>query len=193
MTKEEFIKLYWRQYKILEKNIIETDDYVSIDSKNYSTFSAHYVKIFLTECSEIDSLAEQMRLLIKSRYPDAEINVKDKSIIKKISAVKFEYKDLDKMSIFTKELYGGLKNIPFVKFSEDSSDSWWQDYNHVKHNRSELMPGTDKYYYERANLKNCLIALSGLYLLCILMYELLDGDIEVLESNLFESGYKMYS
>ena len=126
MTKEEFIKLYWRQYKILEKNIIETDDYVSIDSKNYSTFSAHYVKIFLTECSEIDSLAEQMRLLIKSKYPDAEINVKDISILKKISAVKYVYQNLDKMSIFTKYLYGGIKNIPFVKFSEESSDSWWQ-------------------------------------------------------------------
>ena len=35
----EFIKIYWLQYKLLEKRMIELSDYVSIDKKNYSTFS----------------------------------------------------------------------------------------------------------------------------------------------------------
>lgn len=193
MMKKEFIKLYWRQYQMLEKNIIETDDYVSLDANNYGTFSAQYLKIFLTECSEIDSLAEQMRILIKEKNPDNDINSKDISILKKIAAVKVAFERLDRMTIVTKHPFEGIRNTPFAKFDEDSSDSWWQDYNHVKHNRSELISGSNKYYYEKANLKNCLIALSALYLLCILMYELLDGDVKDLETNLFELGYRFFN
>jgi hypothetical protein len=51
----EFIKIYWLQYKLLEKRMIELSDYVSIDKKNYSTFSNQFIFLFLTICSEIDS------------------------------------------------------------------------------------------------------------------------------------------
>lgn len=40
-----------------------------------------------------------MRLLIRRKYPEIEINVKDISIIKKISAIKTVYQDLDKMLV----------------------------------------------------------------------------------------------
>lgn len=192
MTKDEFLKLYWRQYQMIERDVIETNDYVTIDVKNYGTFSAQYVKILLNVCSEIDSLLVQMRQLIAQKYPACDIDVKDISILKKIEAVKVEYVDLNKMTVITKRPYDVIKVLPFVKFDEKSSDVWWQDYNKVKHQRDELIPGSNKYYYEKANLKNCISALSAFYLLCVLMYELLDGDIQELESNLFETGYRIF-
>lgn len=39
MNREQFIKLYWRQYLSIEKDFLKTEEYVSIDKKNYSTFS----------------------------------------------------------------------------------------------------------------------------------------------------------
>lgn len=58
MTKNEFIKVYWRQYLLLEKEFLNTSDYVSIDQENYSTFSNQYLKLLLAVCSEMDSIAE---------------------------------------------------------------------------------------------------------------------------------------
>ena len=46
MNKDEFYKLYWRQYQLLEKEVLDTDAYVTIDGKNSATFSAQYVKLF---------------------------------------------------------------------------------------------------------------------------------------------------
>ena len=77
--------------------------------------------------------------------------------MKKIAAVKVAYEKLDKMTIVTQYPYEGIKIVPFAKFDVDGADSWWQDYNHVKHNRSELISGSNKYYYEKANLHDCIV------------------------------------
>ena len=58
MVRDIFFKVYWRQYKLLEHELIKTDDYVWIDRDNYDTFSNQYMKLLLTICSEMDSIAE---------------------------------------------------------------------------------------------------------------------------------------
>ncbi len=60
MNRDEFLKVYWKQYRLLERDLIQTDDYVSIDKDNYTTFSSQYTKLLLTTCSEMDSIAEQL-------------------------------------------------------------------------------------------------------------------------------------
>ena len=189
MNKEEFYKLYWRQYQLLEKELLDTDDYVTINNKNSAAFSAQYVKLFLNLCSEIDTLADQLRKMIKERYEDLDINTKEQTILKKIAAVKIEFEKLGEMYVITKEQYDSWKNIPFLKFDDDSSDSWWRDYNLVKHYRNEMMEGSNKYNYEKANLKNTLKALSAFYLLCCLTNKFLDENATDLKSEIFETGY----
>ena len=173
MNKDEFYKLYWRQYQLLEKEVLDTDAYVTIDNKNSAAFSAQYVKLFLNLCSEIDTLAEQLREMI----------------LKRIAAVKIEFEKLGEMYVITKAQYDSWKNIPFLKFDDTSSDSWWRDYNLVKHCRNEMMEGSNKYNYEKANLKNTLKALSAFYLLCCLTNQFLDENAPDLKSEIFETGY----
>ena len=48
MNRDEFLKVYWKQYRLLERDLIQTDDYVSIDKDNYTTFSSQYTKLLLT-------------------------------------------------------------------------------------------------------------------------------------------------
>lgn len=42
---KEFIRVYWLQYKLLEKRMIELSDYVAVTPKNYATFSNHFFNI----------------------------------------------------------------------------------------------------------------------------------------------------
>lgn len=189
MNKDEFYKLYWRQYQFLEKEVLNTDAYVTIDNKNSAAFSAQYVKLFLNLCSEIDTLAEQLREMIAERHEDCDIDTKGPTILKKIAAVKIEFEKLGEMYVITKAEYDSWKNIPFLKFDDTSSDSWWRDYNLVKHCRNEMMEGSNKYNYEKANLKNTLKALSAFYLLCCLTNQFLDENAPDLKSEIFETGY----
>ena len=47
ITSQEFIRLYWGNYILLEKEFIKTIEYVSIDEENYATYSKAYAKLLL--------------------------------------------------------------------------------------------------------------------------------------------------
>ena len=49
---KEFIRVYWLQYKLLEKRMIELSDYVAVTPQNYATFSSHFFK-YINSASEI--------------------------------------------------------------------------------------------------------------------------------------------
>ena len=42
MTPQSFSKIFWKQYLLLEKDFLETDEFVSIDKSNFKTFSSRY-------------------------------------------------------------------------------------------------------------------------------------------------------
>ena len=45
---DSFKKVYICDFKILEDELLGTDKYVSIDKKNYKTFSSKYMQLFLS-------------------------------------------------------------------------------------------------------------------------------------------------
>lgn len=59
MLYSSFEKYYVVDFNALEEEFLGTDKYVSIDKKNYKTFSSKYMQLFLSICSGIDSLAEE--------------------------------------------------------------------------------------------------------------------------------------
>jgi hypothetical protein len=42
MTPQSFSKIFWKQYLLLEKDFLETDEFVTIDKSNFKTFSNRY-------------------------------------------------------------------------------------------------------------------------------------------------------
>mgnify|MGYP003300794966 CR=1 FL=1 len=64
MNKDDFIRVYCAQYKILEKQMISLSEYIAIDKSNYSTFSLQLNTLFISICSEIDSLSGEFCKLI---------------------------------------------------------------------------------------------------------------------------------
>ncbi|MBD5466674.1 MAG: hypothetical protein HDR21_00805 [Lachnospiraceae bacterium] len=181
MNREEFMKLYWKQYQLLERDLIETDEYVSIDKGNYDTFSNQYMKLLLTICSEMDSIAEFLCGSIDDKIP---FGIKNK-----LDVLAEKYPNLKKYRVNTKYPYD-IKNItPMDKFHDSISD-WWQAYNDVKHRRMETNDA-GRYNYTKANLKSVLYALAALYILNCNVYDSLEDNgkprTEVLISALFEA------
>lgn len=60
MNELESLKIYWQQYVILKKRMINLSDYIAIHPKNFATFSNQFISMYLTICSEIDSVAEEL-------------------------------------------------------------------------------------------------------------------------------------
>lgn len=78
MNKEEILKLYYSQYQLLEKRLIELSEYVTIHPSNYSTFSQQFISIFLSICSEIDSLLDEFCKIILQNDKNKTSGIIDK-------------------------------------------------------------------------------------------------------------------
>ena len=100
MTREQFIKLYWRRYLSIEKDFLKTNEYVSIDKKNYATFSDAYSKLFLTICAELDSLSVEFSKMIKEDYVE-ESAIKANNILKRMDFITTAYPSLTTYKVKT--------------------------------------------------------------------------------------------
>lgn len=171
MKHSEFLKLYWKQYISLERDLINMSDYVDIDSKNYGCFSNNFAKIFMMACSELDSLAEVFASIVKKdRSENGKMPI---TFPQKINMLLYEYPNLSNKRVSTRKSVCNLNFVPFSNFKENEAGDWWKDYNLVKHNRTESK-SEGKYNYEKANLKNTMMSLAALFLLCCLISEYID-------------------
>lgn len=171
MNREEFCKLHWSYYLALEKDFLATERYVSFDlgdnyldaSKtandygNSNVFSNEFIKQYQAICSEVDVVL--------------------KSICKELGNA-----SVGKMPLYTELVLGHWKELPNQKVrmkaielqplgnwkvNPYNSPEWWKEYNSVKHDRLGNL--------KRANLKNVVNALAGLYTLELYLVKLI-GD-----------------
>lgn len=179
MTPQQFSKIFWKQYLLLEKDFLETDEYVTISKGNFDTFSHRFTYLFLNICSELDSIAEEYCKVVD---PKAKVN----NIIKKVEVILNNDQSIKDQKRETKYPYERIHLVPFAKFNSEGAADWWKSYNLVKHFRADV-PEKGVPNYQRANLKNVIQALAALHILCKNLYKKLDGSKEDLEeSKLFE-------
>ena len=182
MNKEDFIRFFWRQYNLCEKDLINTADYVTICKQNYSSFSNRYQQIFFGICSELDAISNEI-------YGEEKL----KNFPSRMSAIFEKCPDIRNKRVTTRFPYETINLVPFANFSKDDigndkSASWWQHYNDLKHNRVENN-GSGRFNYQNANLENTLSALAALYILNLEMAKkccLEEEETErLMKSNLF--------
>ena len=182
MENTQVLKIYFSQYKLLEEKMIEVSEYVAIEPQNYSTFSSQFISLFISICSEIDSLAGE---ICRSAL-DMDINF---GIINKIDVITQKYTNLKNIRVETIFPFEEISIVPFTKF-EANSTSWWTDYNRVKHNRAEIDNTSGRPNYTKANLKNTLYAMAAFYILLItLSKELECSDKLTIQSRLFNQPH----
>lgn len=56
MTFDEYRTNYWRMFLVLEKELVETLDYVELNTNNYATTSIVFSKLLLSIGAEIDNV-----------------------------------------------------------------------------------------------------------------------------------------
>ena len=168
-----FKKRYVSEFKLCERELLDTNCYVTIDRKNFNTFSLKYRQLYLSICSSIDSLAEELCVMLDC---DNHVEKPEKrtNIISRYLKIEKEFCNNIKNYAVKITLDGDDISVsPFIKFSEKSKrKDWWSYHNDDKHNSSAEVSGTNgnMLNYEFANLKNVLHALSAYYVLISLMY-----------------------
>lgn len=171
MDKHKFLQLYWKNYISIEKEFVQTLNYVALDEENYNVFSSAYIKILLQIGSEIDIVTKSFCIF------------HDKSLkLKNINDYRCEIMKRETDFGNTKVIVLQGNDICPIKpwevwndnncIGKDINPNWWKVYNKVKHNRTDsgTIEDVDKDYYKFANLKYTLFALAGLYQLLIYYY-----------------------
>lgn len=171
MNIHDFLNLYWKNYISIEKEFVQTLNYVSMDIENYNTFSSAYIKILLQIGSEIDVIAKSFCESHNKSLEFKNINDYRSEIMKResdFSNVKVKIlQSKDALFIRPWEAWGVIDGDGKTK-----NPNWWTVYNKVKHNRNEIgdIDGVKKEYYRFANLNYILHSLAGLFQLLIYYY-----------------------
>ncbi len=147
MLRDEFVKIYWRYYLVLEEHFHKIEKYVEFTEDNYSTYSMEFISCLMEIGSEIDGVMKNICGFSATAR---------KTINDYISDILEKYPDIREKEVLVRNMV----ILPFQGWSiEEPAKSleWWQAYNNVKHGRSEN--------YQQANLKNVIHALAALFLL----------------------------
>ena len=188
MNRDDFCRLHWSYYLVLEKDFLDTERYISFDfGDNYlydshtihdygnsGAFSNEFVKQYQAICSEVDVV---LKTICKELSGITENNMPAYTdlVLKK-------WKTLSEQKV----RMNTIKLQPFKNWKPSlsySAPDWWTPYNRVKHERLEN--------FRKANLKNVMNALAGLYILESYLVKYI-GDRDKTEdvpndiSNLFE-------
>ena len=127
MSREEFIKTYWRYYLILEQRVQKIEKYVEFVEDNRKTYSVEFIGCLMEIGSEIDVVMKNI-----CGFPE-----NDRKTIKEYAPLILEkYGEIKEQEVRIR----GMVIKPFEKWSIDEpakSLKWWNAYNLVKHGRSE--------------------------------------------------------
>ena len=180
MNREEFCRLHWSYYLVLEKDFLVAERYVSFDfGDNYlynshevsdygnsNTFSNEFVKQYQAICSEID-------VILKSICKELEENNTADSMPNYTELILQHWSNISNQKV----RMNVVELQPFVNWKANptyNSPDWWKPYNCVKHERLEN--------FRKANLKNVTNALAGLYILELYFVKFIgdrDSDMDV--------------
>jgi len=144
--------LHWNFFLALEDDLETLSKYIDF-SANDEVYSIEIARLFLNTCSEVDVILKQLCKAIDQNSTAGSIN----HYYNEISAA---LPNLVPFKVTIPRL--GLTLTPWIDWSNDHPPFWWKDHNKVKHHRHEN--------FSKANLKNCLNAVAGLYVAVLYLY-----------------------
>lgn len=145
----------WRYFLSLERDLIETANFVEPSPANALAFSFVFVKLILLVGSEVDVVA---KMLCSDINPTAA----SKNIVDYRTMLTAEFPGIQKIEI-TVPRYG-MTLRPWATWEPSIAKSpiWWTAYNDVKHERHANLPA--------ANQDNVFHAFSGLLAMLLYLY-----------------------
>jgi len=146
--------LHWNYFLALESDTEKLSRYVEFTTGNFSTYSLEMAHLLLAAASEVDVIAK-----ILCKKVDSSQNAD--SIGKYREVLKPSFSKIQNMRVLIPRY--GLELCPWSNWNNDENPEWWTAYNKVKHHRST--------HYQRANLRNTLNAVAGLFVMLLFLYK----------------------
>lgn len=162
MTLREFEKEYWKYYLILEADFLATERYLTIHPKNVKAFSVEYIKQIDSICSEVDVLLKQYCKQINATSTADNIS----KYAAELLSVKTDF-----TTRTIKQKNGNVEIFqPWLNWAPGSRPKWWENYNAIKHHRTELNDVGEP-NYTLANQETIMNALAALFQTAMYLYK----------------------
>jgi hypothetical protein len=142
--------IHWDYYVALESDIHAVARYIEFDESNFDTHSIELAHLLLAASSEVDVVLREMCKIIDSEAKAGNIDGYKKVVKEHLPGM------IDQNVVCP--LYG-LTLSPWLNWGSNRNPIWWQSYNKVKHERN--------IHFNRANLKNVLNSIAGLFVVNI--------------------------
>ena len=176
-------RIAWSSYTSVEDDFIDYLNYVPWTHGHKKVWSPKLANLLLNIGSLIDSI---FRSYLDSPTVDLVEDI-DKIRGKRNPNINDFQKVYEKVYSFSnREVYllsTEGKITPLSNWKNQKSPDWWTAYNQVKHNRFENKT--------EATLEKTLYALSGLFLVCVLLKEFRPNlvDIEIIKGGSFDKDH----
>ena len=145
---------HWQFFESLDDELHSLSRIVDFSKDNFSTYSVHFARLYLSVCSEIDVVAKLLCAQIQAFAPPENIDG-----YRALIAPKFP-----NFSTLRIEMPGHeLDFQPWSAWNSNVNPQWWKSYNQVKHQR-------DKFFRD-ANLGNLLESSAGLLVLLVYQHQ----------------------
>ena len=145
--------LHWNYFLAIEEDLDKLSRYVDF-SGNDNVYSLEIARLFLSACSEVDVILKQLCKAINPQSGADSINAY-------FSEIANNFEQFINFEVTIPRL--GLTLHPWTDWQNNQPPFWWQHHNKVKHHRHEN--------FDKANLKNCLNSIAGLYVAVLYLYQ----------------------
>jgi len=152
ITRQETL-IHWNYFLSIEEDLQRLSRFVDFSEKNDSTFSLEIARILMASTAEVDVVLKKLCSAINPNSDAKSIN----QYYNPITNLTSDFKDF-RVIIPTEKME--LK--PWSAWDANHPPLWWTANNKVKHERHE--------HFQEASLKNCLNAVSGLYVAVLHLY-----------------------
>jgi hypothetical protein len=154
MISSTHIEPHWNYLLAMDADLVQLSRYVEFDSRNYACFSIEITRLLLAAASEVDVVCKQVcRIANPSSAADNIVEYRDE--------ITLAYPRLASFPVLMPRF--GLTLQPWEAWQAGGVPAWWTAYNKVKHERDA--------HYDRANLKNALNAVAGLFVVVLYLYK----------------------
>ena len=168
--------VHWNYFLALEEDLIRLARFVEFDESNHDTHSIEIARLFLSTSSEVDVVCKQ---LCEKVSPGST----SKDIVDYRNTLTGNFPSLPEFKITIPRF--GTELRPWQNWQNGKSPDWWTDHNAAKHERHDN--------FEKANLKNGINSLAGLFVLVLHLYDedARDGNLYP-RPSLFNVGDQHY-
>lgn len=149
------IETHWNYLLAIEGDLERLSRFIEFDERNFDCFSIEISRILLASGAEVDVVCKQICKKLNPSSSADRIHPYQNEILA-------AYPTIPDFEVLLPRY--GLMLTPWSNWNvQNSPPDWWTAYNKIKHHRDAE--------YDRANLKNALNAVGGLFIMVLYLYK----------------------